>query len=225
MNCSLTSPLTLTACALALLSASPNVLACSVDPYVGAVCFMATSFCPRGYVEANGQQMAVQQSQALYSLISRVYTPSSTGNTAFNLPDLRGRSPVGMGVEANGTVLTQGQMRGAETAVMDLSNMPPHSHQAAPGTAAFSLSATSNAGTSTGPATATNQLAAASGPATKIYAPAGGTQIPLAGVNGALTGATVAVSNTGQAVPFATLTPQTPLRACVAVMGIYPRRP
>lgn len=225
MNCSLASPRALTAYALALFSFSQSALACSTTPYIGTVCFTAANFCPRGYQEANGQTMQIQQSQALYALIARLYTPSSTANTAFNLPDMRGRSPVGAGIGPSTTVLSLGQQRGAETAVMSLSQMPIHTHQATLGAGAFSLSATTALGVSNSPSATNNQLAATQIPGTSIYAPAGGTQVPLAGVTSSMAGATVTVGNTGAAAPINTLSPQTALRACVAVQGYYPPRP
>lgn len=224
MNCSLVSSRTLTAYALALFSFSQSALACSSEPYVGAVCFTAASFCPRGYLEANGQTIPVQQSQALYSLITRLYTPSSTANTSFNLPDMRGRSPVGAGIGPNNSVLSLGQTRGAETAVMSISQMPIHSHQATLGTGAFSISATTAPGVSNTPSATNNQLAATQNPGTSIYAPAGGTQVPLAGVTMSMAGATATVNNTGAATPINTLSPQIALRACIAVQGYYPPR-
>ena len=156
MNCSLVSSRALTAYALALFSFSQSALACSSEPYVGAVCFTAASFCPRGYLEANGQTMPVQQSQALYSLITRLYTPSSTVDTAFNLPDMRGRSPVGAGIGPNKNLLSLGQTRGAETAVRSISQLRNHTHQATLGTGAFSISAITAPGVSKTPSATNN---------------------------------------------------------------------
>ncbi len=224
MNCSLKSPVALTAYALALFSCSQSALACSASPYIGAVCFTAASYCPQGYQEANGQAMQVQQSQALYSLITRFYTPAATPATAFNLPDMRGRSPVGTGVGPGNNLLSLGQARGAETAVLTLSQMPVHNHLAAPGSSAFSLSATTNPGVSNVPSATNNQLATTQGPGTSLYAAAGGAQVPLAGINGSQTGTAVTVGMTGGALPVVTRSPQTVLRACIAVEGYYPPR-
>lgn len=65
------------------------------DPFVGELGVFATTFCPRGWVEADGQLLEIEEYKALYSLLGTVY--GGDGTTTFALPDLRGRTPVHQG--------------------------------------------------------------------------------------------------------------------------------
>jgi microcystin-dependent protein len=199
------------------------VLACGgEEPYLGSVCFSVTNYCPEGYLEANGQQLAINDYQALYTLLGTTYGGTTT---TFNLPDLRGRVPVGQGTGPGLMPVVQGQKRGVESVMLSESNLPPHSHTPTftPGSSsALSLNATTTTATSATPTTTANQLGSSTGPSVKIYAPGGGTQVPLAGVGGAVV--TVQPAGSGSAaVPV--MTPQSVLRACVVVRGIYPPQP
>lgn len=223
MNRRIKCSLCLVASGLLMFSLSSRVLACGGDEsYIGSVCFSVTNYCPEGYLEANGQQLAINDYQALYTLLGTTYGGTTT---TFNLPDLRGRVPVGQGTGPGLMPLVQGQKRGVESVMLSVSNLPPHSHTPTfnPGSSsALSLNATTTTATSATPTTTANQLASSTGPSVKIYAPGGGTQVPLAGVGGAVV--TVQPAGTGSAaVPV--MTPQSVLRACVVVRGVYPPQP
>lgn len=220
MNRRAKSSLCLVASGLLMFSLSSRALACGGDtPYIGSVCFSVTNFCPSGYLEANGQPVPISSYEALYTLLGVTY--GGSGST-FNLPDLRGRVPVGQGTGTGLTPAVQGQPRGVESVLLNVLNLPAHSHVATfnPGSgSSFSLNATTVSATSPTPTATLNQLGSSTGPVVRIYAPAGGTQVPLAGVGGAPV--TVQPAGLGnQAVPV--ITPQSVLRACVAVEGVYP---
>ncbi|WP_244664866.1 phage tail protein [Candidatus Symbiopectobacterium sp. 'North America'] len=70
--------------------------ACASEPLVGSVCYMATDFCPRGFVRADGQLLQINANQALFSLLGNIYGGQVSAGT-FGVPDLRGRSAVGVG--------------------------------------------------------------------------------------------------------------------------------
>ena len=53
--------------------ASANAMACSSDAYTGSVCLMAATFCPDGYVEANGAPVT---NQMLKSVLGSDKLPS-----------------------------------------------------------------------------------------------------------------------------------------------------
>jgi len=59
------------------------------------VCFTAATYCPAGYLEANGQNVPVNQYSALYSLVGNRYGGTTGQN--FNLPKMQGLSSVGQG--------------------------------------------------------------------------------------------------------------------------------
>ncbi len=82
-------------------SAFPTMAqACGIEPLIGEICISAIGFCPEYYVPADGRQLNVYQNQAIFSLIGTMYggtfSPSSPEGT-IALPDLRGRSVVGVG--------------------------------------------------------------------------------------------------------------------------------
>nr|WP_318381472.1 tail fiber protein [uncultured Enterobacter sp.] len=220
MNRRAKSSLCLVASGLLVFSFSSHALACGDgDPYIGSVCFNVAPYCPDLYLEAAGQSVNISDYQALYALIGTTYGGTTT---TFMLPDLRGRAPVGQGTGPGLTAAVQGQPRGAESVTLNASNLPPHAHAGTftPGSgSALSFNATSNAATSATPTAAANQLSTSAGPAVKMYAPSGGTQVPLAGVGGAAI--TVQPAGSGSAaVPV--VSPQSVLKACIAVNGVFP---
>lgn len=98
------------------------------DPFIGQMAMMPYTFCPRGWAGAEGQLLPISQNAALFSLLGTTF--GGDGRTTFGLPDLRGRSVIGLG---NGIGLTsttvQGAKGGAETHTMTISEMPSHSHR------------------------------------------------------------------------------------------------
>jgi len=83
----------------------------------------AFPFAPRTWAACDGQQMAVLQNTALFSLIGTVY--GGDGKTNFNLPDLRGRVPVHRDPTQS---LPVGSKVGTETVTLTTANMPVHTH-------------------------------------------------------------------------------------------------
>ena len=87
-----------------------NALACGIDPMLASMCVFAGNFAPRGYALAEGQLLAINQNQALYSLLGTTY--GGDGRTTFGLPDARGRALIGVGTGPGLSRYTLGQ-RGA----------------------------------------------------------------------------------------------------------------
>jgi microcystin-dependent protein len=114
--------------AWALLAGPVANAACTPEPYLGSLCLTAASFCPRGYTEANGQLLAINQYTALYSLLGCAYGGDCT--STFALPDLRSRVPVHIGTGPGLHTITQGEHGGAEQTVMTVRDMPAHTHMA-----------------------------------------------------------------------------------------------
>lgn len=123
--------LALTASLLGSAAWSTDSHACAADsPYIGSICYMATNYCPEGYLIADGSAVAVSNYQALYALIGTVY--GGSGQT-FNLPDLRGRAVIGWGAATPQTsTVPFGAKRGAESVTLSASQVPlqPHTHPA-----------------------------------------------------------------------------------------------
>ena len=80
---------------IAALATSVSTPAIAQEPYQGEIRAFGMTFCPRGWLEANGDMLPVTEYSALFSLLGTIY--GGDGRTTFALPDLRGRSVVGKG--------------------------------------------------------------------------------------------------------------------------------
>jgi microcystin-dependent protein len=90
-------------------------------PYLGQICIFPFDFAPRGWALCNGQLLAINQNQALYSLLGTTY--GGNGRTTFALPDLRGR--VALHKES---IFPIGQTSGQTAVTLSHSNLPMHNH-------------------------------------------------------------------------------------------------
>ena len=102
-------------------------------PYLSELRIFSFNFPPKGWALCNGQLLAINQNQALFSLLGTAY--GGNGQTTFGLPNLQGRVPLHVG---QGYV--QGQTAGETSHTLINSEMPAHTHfvmgsSAAPNTA------------------------------------------------------------------------------------------
>ena len=65
------------------------------SPFVGEIKAVAYNFAPKYWSACDGQSLAITTNQALYSLLGVQF--GGNAQTTFNLPDLRGRTPVCFG--------------------------------------------------------------------------------------------------------------------------------
>ena len=201
--------------------ASGNAFACAgMDPYIGSVCTTAATYCPDGYLDANGQTLQANLYPALYSLLGIIY--GGTQGQNFNLPNMQGRLPVGMGTTITGGSLPIGTKRGSESITLTTVNLPTHNHNL--GAAALvALNVSMNtANNKPGPDSTFNNLAASpSG--------TGAANIWTNTVTSPVKAAGIAISGTtdfaGQGLPVAVIAPQIALKYCIANTGVYPPRP
>ncbi|WP_018149115.1 phage tail protein [Henriciella marina] len=102
-----------TAAALAAtaMTAAPAAYA-GPDEYLGEIVTMASTYCPRGTLEADGRILAISENSALFSLLGTTY--GGDGRSTFALPDLRGRTMIGAGDGPGLTPRRQGARGGAE---------------------------------------------------------------------------------------------------------------
>jgi microcystin-dependent protein len=97
----------------------------------GSVFQWITAVAPTGYLLCDGTAVSRTTYATLWNTL-RAGTSSSPygngdGSTTFNLPDLRGRVPVGQSV--SGTFATLGTSGGAETHTLTAAQMPAHTHK------------------------------------------------------------------------------------------------
>ncbi len=91
------------------------------DPFLSEIRLFSFAYAPKGWAMAAGQQLPINQNQALYSLLGTTY--GGNGQTTFALPDLRGRAPMHVGKGH-----TLGERSGAPTVTLAMSELPTHSH-------------------------------------------------------------------------------------------------
>lgn len=181
------------------LAAAPGAALAGEEPFMGQVSIVGGSYCPQGWLPADGRQMPINQNQALYSLLGTNF--GGNGVTYFNLPDMRGRAVIGAAAPSH----PLGQASGASQHTMTLAEMPSHSH---------TLMASDRPGTSNSPANA--DLAEQSGTGVNSYAsgaPDPGTAL-APGIMGMA----------GNSQPFSITQPSLGMLHCIAIQGIYPSR-
>ncbi len=93
---------------------------------LGEVTLFAGYFAPRGWAFCSGQLLAIDQNQALFSILGTTY--GGDGRTTFALPDLRGRVPVGAGHGPGLSDLRLGMKGGQETVQLTVNQLPAHLH-------------------------------------------------------------------------------------------------
>ena len=164
------------------------------DPYLGEIKVISWNFAPKGWGFCNGQQLPINQNQALFSLLGTTY--GGNGQTTFALPNFQGRTPVHVGGG-----FTQGQAGGETSHTLTQGEMPQHTHTAQIQPA--------NAGTG---APANNLLA---GVASFAYRNSLTNLTPL--VPGTIT-------NAGGSQAHANQQPYLVLNFIIALQGIFPSR-
>ncbi|SLM64747.1 MULTISPECIES: phage tail protein [Dickeya] len=220
-----------------------SVMACAAEPYVGSVCYMVTSYCPDGYLRANGQLVPINQYQALYALVGYTWGGSQAQGT-FGLPDLRSRVVAGTGQGPGLSNVALGQTYGAENVALTANNVAPHIHPATlspnsslTGTASVAIPVVTGAATTNVPG---NTVSLAGTSPSFDLSPIGGTDSPAKIYSNAATNATLKPfgvpfslgtlsgvtinANTG-GTPFSVRNPSVGLTACIAVQGIFPMNP
>jgi microcystin-dependent protein len=153
-------------------------------------------FAPKGWALCDGQLLSIAQNQALFSLLGTWF--GGDGIRTFGLPDLRGRTPVGLSGDP-------GEMRGSETVTLTAEQLAAHSH---------AFEATTAAGPGGRPGPATGKLFGASASTQTIYAQASN-PVALAPVN---------ISPAGGGQPHANMQPYLTVNFIIALVGIYPSR-
>ncbi len=173
------------------------------EKFLGQVMMAGFNFAPRYSAFCNGQLLAINQNQALFSLLGTQY--GGNGTTNFALPNLQGRSPIGYASSVDPgwqPPQTQiGQAGGSENVTLNVTNLPTHTHSAAGSTVAGTARLPVNAiyGSSTDP----------------LFGPSNGALVPL-------NPATVAAVGGNQ--PHSNMQPYTTINFCILLSGIFPSR-
>jgi len=165
------------------------------EPFIGEIRWFAGNFAPRGWAFCDGQLMAIQQNQALFSILGTIY--GGDGETTFGLPDMRGRMPMHVGAGPGLTPRRLGEKTGAEINTLTVNQLPAHKH---------SLHANSSSSRASDP---TGNV---SGSIRRGYSSAD----PDMAMN------EQAVSNIGNAAPVTNVPPFETLHCIIALVGVFP---
>ncbi|WP_445399026.1 phage tail protein [Zobellella sp. An-6] len=205
---------------------------------MGTILPLGITFAPAYTYRCYGQQLAINQEQALYSLMGTYF--GGDGRVNFGLPDLRGRAAVGTGQGPGLVELGLGQRVGSQTQTLSVDNLPSHNHQAAiaiqSASAEVSVQSTlyvnggkGNSSTAEGNylATATAGLAAV----TNGYANSADSNLNDGAIQSSaqlsdlqIQGG-VTVDDTGESAAFSIQSPVQAVTYVILAGGLYPQRP
>jgi microcystin-dependent protein len=161
------------------------------EPFLSEIKIVSFNFAPKGWALCNGQSLPINQNQALFALLGTTY--GGNGQTTFNLPNLRGRTPVH---EGNGHTL--GEAAGSTAVTINIQQLPTHLHLV----------------------NATNTAAAGDDASNNIYAQAG--LNAYAAFAALVPMGAQAVGNTGGNQPHNNMMPYLVLNFIIALQGIFP---
>ncbi|AOL17944.1 phage tail protein [Xanthomonas citri pv. malvacearum] len=177
------------------------------EAFVGEIRLFPIDWAPAGWLPCDGRTLPITSNVALASLLGTQF--GGDGKTTFNLPDLRGRTPVSQGVNPLTTPpvsYTVGTYGGLEGVALTATQVPPHTHM---------VNAVAAAATTAAVASNANVLHAETPTPQFLYAPTGAL-IPLAGDS---------VSQEGAGTAHNNMQPSLVLNFCICTVGIYPQRP
>lgn len=186
------------------------------EPYLGEIRMVGFPFAPRGWAFCQGQTLSISQNTALFSLLGTTY--GGNGQTTFQLPDLRGRVPVGQGQGGTLQPVVIGEVGGNASTSLTIANMPAHTHTA---TLTPQINVTDTVGTlKTAGGNMLAQTPAAGQAQALIYAPANSpVSGQLAGVSG-----TGQIGITGNNLPIDNHPPYLGINFIIALQGVFPSR-
>ncbi|TWB20398.1 microcystin-dependent protein [Nitrospirillum amazonense] len=177
--------------------------------FLGEIRIFAGTYVPKDWAACDGTALAISQNQALFALIVTTY--GGNGVTTFNLPDYRGRTPIGQGQGTGLSNRVLGQNGGTETVTLTQNNIPAHTHPF------YASTIAATATTVSGNMIAQNTGASVNGPYTADPAGTIG-QLYTTFIQDALG------TTGGAALPHANMMPFIALEYIIAIQGIYPSR-
>ncbi len=166
-----------------------------MEPYLGQLLLASWGFAAKGFAQCNGQLMAINQNQALFSLLGTFY--GGNGIQTFALPNLQGRTPI-----SASPAIPQGTVGGEETHTLLSSEVPLHTHQLA--------------GTTT--------VAGTPSPAGNVFGTTAGNLPFYTGASGLTAMKPASIASQGGSQPHENRQPYLVLNWLIALQGIFPSR-
>jgi microcystin-dependent protein len=173
-----------------------------VDPFVAEIRIVPFNFAPKGWAFCDGQLLPLSQNTALFSLLGTVY--GGDGKSTFALPDLQGAAALHPGQGPGLSLRDLGEMGGAQSVTLLVSEMPAHTH---------TVNGITILSTTSTPASNMVLSRSANGNA---YADA---------ASGFQTFAPEALTPAGGSLPHNNLQPYLTLNYIIALQGVFPARP
>lgn len=199
-----------------------------MDPFMGQLLLWPMSWAPSYWAQCDGRLMNISQNSALYALLGVSF--GGNGTTNFNLPDFRGRVPIGLGTRPGTSInYNLANAGGSETMALTLANLPAHTHTAAVTTTPISVTIKAS------PAGGTDNVPGANGSTTLAASMAGraagstiyNNQAPTVAMTGAVvTGGATTVLNSvsGSGAAFDNRMPYLAVNFIISLSGIFPTR-
>ncbi|MDP1663585.1 MAG: tail fiber protein [Methylobacter sp.] len=98
-----------------------------MDAFIGEVRAFPYSYIPQGWFACDGSLQSIASYQALYSLLGTTY--GGDGRATFGLPNLQGRTVIGIGQGPGLQDITKGEKLGAvHVALTSINQLPAHNH-------------------------------------------------------------------------------------------------
>lgn len=174
------------------------------QPFIGEIRALGFHFAPTGWAFCNGQLLPISQYAALFSIIGTYY--GGDGKVTFALPNFQDTAPMHWGNGAGLRPCSIGEVQGAPTETLLVTQMPPHNHmvQSAQGTGA-QLTGTPGPTVWIGNANPALVYLQTNGPFDATFSPK-------------------AISFNGGSIPHQNMQPLLTLNFCIALLGIFPSR-
>jgi len=194
-----------------------------MDAFISFIALWPLDWAPRNWANCWGAKIQISENSALYALIGSIY--GGDDRTYFQLPDFRGRVPVGYGHGAGLSAYPLGMYHGFEKVKLDQSQLPAHKHTAALSSVEVKLMESAKAGTESIP----GSNSATTFGATKDGFNAGdslyNSDTPTIDMKGiAINGGSVEIQNTGQNGYHENRQPYLVTNYIMCMEGIFPPR-
>ena len=177
-----------------------------MDGTIAEIRLFAANFSPRNWAYCNGQILAINTNQALFSLLGTTY--GGNGVQTFALPNMQSRVAIGTDNGPGLTPVQLGELKGTESNTLTATNLPQHTHVIAGTAKMLTTTAPANA-----PAPEGNYFANDGSP--KYKSSGSGTMKP----------ATVAVSlGASGGTPVNNIMPYLGISYIICLAGIFPSR-
>lgn len=177
-----------------------------MDGFLGEIRLFAPNFSPKNWAFCRGQLLAINQNQALFSLLGTYY--GGDGRTNFALPNLIGRSAIGVGTGQS--TYNLGDNTGSTTNTITIAQLPAHTHAL---TGTLALPANSATGNQQSPVAGYF----ASDGTQKYDAQQDGVTMQPATLN-------LTVSTVGSSIAIPNMMPYLALNYIICLAGVFPSR-